>query len=278
MEELEKKLSKSCEVDSQLIFKSIENANTMQEAVQVLDGDFALSFVKDDMWILNLCREENRPLHACYIPELKTLFYASEEDFLEKALISVNIKSEIWSLATNRLYSFDIFAFDSSGTHCKKVDFEYESTSYVYTSIIRPNGYTHWNHYNGNYSSTNSNSQYYDSFSGDPIRDVEEAGLSKEEIFPIEDRYISRRWIRDNLEGTWYWQTDNNELIDSRALSDEHWREINNYYENEFLQEDYWVDDSGTAHYTDENGTIHEDIIVENGVVLEDDDKTIGGI
>ena len=109
MDELKVLLEKSCQVDSQLIFKSIEDSPTIQDAVEYLDGDFALSFVKDNMYVLNLCREENRPLYACYISSLKTLFYASEESFLEKALISQNLKAEIWSLATNRLYSFDIF-------------------------------------------------------------------------------------------------------------------------------------------------------------------------
>ena len=258
MDELKVLLEKSCQVDSQLIFKSIEDSPNIQEAVEYLDGDFALSFVKDNMYVLNLCREENRPLYACYISSLKTLFYASEESFLEKALISQNLKSEIWSLATNRLYSFDIFKFDEHSTNCEKIDFDYDSTKYVWTSITS----NRYNQYFGDGSSTST-----DTISGDVIRDVEDAGISREDIFPIEDRYISRRWVRDNTTAEWYWLTDDNELILSSSLSDEHWRQVNEYYELEFLEEDYWLDEDGNHIHCDSEGVLHPRLHLDGGVV-----------
>lgn len=264
MDELKVLLEKSCQVDSQLIFKSIEDSPNIQEAVEYLDGDFALSFVKDNMYVLNLCREENRPLYACYISSLKTLFYASEESFLEKALISQNLKAEIWSLATNRLYSFDIFKFDEHSSNCEKIDFDYDSTIYSWPSITSQR----FDKYYGDGSFTST-----DTLSGDVIRDVQEAGISKESIFPIEDRYISRRWVRDNTTAEWYWLTDDNELILSSSLSDEHWRQVNEYYELEFLQEDYWLDENGNHIHCDSKGVLHPRLHLNGGVVSSSDIK-----
>ena len=272
MAELEVKLDKSCEVDSQLIFKSIEDCRNIQDAVKHLDGDFALSFVKDDMNTLNLCREENRPLYACYISSLKSLFYASEEDFLEKALISQNVKSEIWSLATNRLYSFDISKFAENSTNVEKIDFEYESTEYIWTNKYydRKGNFTgSHNIYYGDGSVEDISKGYSDGFSEDPVKDVCEAGLSREDIFPFEDRYQSRRWTQDDASGEWYWLTDDNELILSSSLSDDQWREVNEYYEDEFLFEDFWFDAEGHKCHRDKNGVLHHAVYLNNGVVSD---------
>ena len=48
IKEMQSKLDKQCPVDSQLIFKSINDNDNIQEAVQDFDSDFALSFVKEN--------------------------------------------------------------------------------------------------------------------------------------------------------------------------------------------------------------------------------------
>lgn len=130
IDEMTTKLGKQCPVDSQLIFKAINDSDNIQDAVKHFDSDFALSFVKDNPNILYLCRESNRPLYVAYVPSLKTLFYASEEGFIEDALDEVNIKTEIVSLHKNTLYAFDTTLFTDKQTNYSATKFEYDSREY----------------------------------------------------------------------------------------------------------------------------------------------------
>tara|TARA_R110002074_G_scaffold81292_3_gene182301 strand:- start:2272 stop:3375 length:1104 start_codon:yes stop_codon:yes gene_type:complete len=132
IKEMEKKLDKVCPVDSQLIFKSIDKSNTIEEAVKYFDSDFALCFVKENRSVLNLCRETNRPLHVAYVPELKTLFFASEKGFIEDSLIRyTDYDVDVIQLNKNVLYSYDVNKFDKV-TNVTKTDFDYESRVYTY--------------------------------------------------------------------------------------------------------------------------------------------------
>ena len=131
IEEMQGKLDKQCPVDSQLIFKAINDKDNIQEAVQDFDSDFALSFVKKNPMVLHLCRESNRPLCIAYVPEYKTLFYASESSFIEDALFDAGIKNvDVYSLNKNTLYSFDVSKFDDIKTNVKKSLFDYTSRVY----------------------------------------------------------------------------------------------------------------------------------------------------
>ena len=130
-EEMKTKLDKQCPVDSQLIFKALSKNDNIGEAVKNFDSDFALSFVRKNPTILYLCREENRPLHAVYIASLKTLFYASQQNFIDDALDKYNIDAESYSLNPNTLYAFDVTKFGDTITDVDKTDFDYESRTYV---------------------------------------------------------------------------------------------------------------------------------------------------
>lgn len=130
IKEMQTKLDKQCPVDSQLIFKAINDNDNIQDAIKNFDSDFALSFVKTNPMILYLCRESNRPLHVAYIPSLKTLFYASESDFLEDALIMNNIEPDVFSLNKNTLYTFDVTKFTDEKINVSKELFEYDSRVY----------------------------------------------------------------------------------------------------------------------------------------------------
>tara|TARA_R110000824_G_scaffold222606_1_gene410319 strand:- start:19351 stop:20352 length:1002 start_codon:yes stop_codon:yes gene_type:complete len=138
IKEMQTKLDKQCPVDSQLIFKAINDNENIQDAVKNFDSDFALSFVKNNPMVLYLCRESNRPLHVAYIPSLKTLFYASESDFIENALMMYNIQAEVFSLNKNTLYVFDVSKFTDEKINVDKVPFDYESRVYQYQTL-QPN-------------------------------------------------------------------------------------------------------------------------------------------
>jgi len=132
--EMQTKLDKQCPVDSQLIFKSLNDSDNIQEAVQNFDADFALSFVKKNPMKLYLTREENRPLYVAYVPSLKTLFYASEDSFVEDALVKNGINDvDVYSLNKNTLYAFDTAKFDNIKTNVEKTQFKYDSRVYHYT-------------------------------------------------------------------------------------------------------------------------------------------------
>lgn len=132
--EMQSKLDKQCPVDSQLIFKSLNDNDNIQEAVQNFDADFALSFVKKNPMKLYLTREENRPLYVAYVPSLKTLFYASEDSFVEDALVKNGISDvDVYSLFKNTLYTFDTSKFDDIKTNVEKTKFKYDSRVYHYS-------------------------------------------------------------------------------------------------------------------------------------------------
>jgi glucosamine 6-phosphate synthetase-like amidotransferase/phosphosugar isomerase protein len=133
IKEMSVKLDKTCPVDSQLIFKSINDSKNIEDAVKNFDADFALSFVKKDTNVLYLTRENNRPLFVAYIPSLKTLFYASEENFIEDALVSNGINDiDVYSLSKNTLYAFNTTKFDSIKTNVVKTQFKYDSRVYQF--------------------------------------------------------------------------------------------------------------------------------------------------
>ena len=216
VKELEKILDTSCQVDSELIFKSIDSSNTIQEAVQHIDGDFAISFVKDNSSKLHLCREANRPLFVGYWEEAKMLFYASELEFLEKAFASQKIDVTIYSLLTNTLYSFDINKFDSKGTNVVKTEFNYESTQYI----------SHINYLGDGINSDIENQQEMEYYL--------EAGWQLIDIWPIEDRYNSPRWTFMSETQSWYYIQDSGEWILESAIPMELWPHI----EDTYLQEE----------------------------------------
>jgi len=158
IDEMQVKLDKDCPVDSQLIFKAIDKCQDIQDAIKHFDSDFALSYVKDNPMVLHLCREDNRPLHVAYVPEIKTLFYASESVFLEDAFDNVGINVETLQLNKNILYSFDVTRFDDVKTNVSKTGFKYDSRVYYYN----PNHYQTLianNSYYKNYN--NANTKYY---------------------------------------------------------------------------------------------------------------------
>lgn len=216
IEEMKTKLDKQCPVDSQLIFKSINESDNIQDAVKYFDSDFALSFVKNNPFVLHLCRESNRPLYVAYIPSLQTLYYASEEGFIDDALDKYNTDGDIFSLNTNTLYSFDVNKFTSLQTNVDKVEFEYESRVYqrpIYNYV----GTTQYN-----------------------MDDDTDWATSKKESVDNEAQYLSEiyggkpeEWFFDDIEQEWFYLDENNGLI----LSEEQVA-TQQYYDNEEVDYD----------------------------------------
>lgn len=221
--EMQTQLDKQCPVDSQLIFKSIDATNNIQDAVADFDSDFALSYVKNNPMILHLCRETNRPLSVAYVPQLETLYYASESDFIVDALLKAGIFGiDVVKLNKNTLYSYNVAMFGDTISNVVKTTFDYKSRVYQYNI--------------NSYSNTSSigNSQYdyefadYD-YVSDEIPDYDENGvlskewqaMNKQELCRI---YVGTRpseWFYDLTEHQWYYMNvETNELMNEWQVAD----------------------------------------------------------
>ena len=215
IKEMQSKLDKQCPVDSQLIFKSINDNDNIQEAVQDFDSDFALSFVKENPMVLYLCRETNRPLHVAYIPELKTLFYASEASFINDALIKYNLDADVYSLNKNTLYAFDTSKFDDIKTNVEKTLFKYDSRTYHW-SINQYSPNRGWGHFKSASQVSDFHSQQELEFDDDITDDWSKQWLNDEALELSEIFQTSpNSWFFDESDDTWYYVCPHTEIITS---------------------------------------------------------------
>tara|TARA_R100001082_G_scaffold62219_1_gene34825 strand:- start:4057 stop:5262 length:1206 start_codon:yes stop_codon:yes gene_type:complete len=248
IDEMQKKLGKNCPVDSQLIFKSIDVNSDIQNAVKHFDSDFALAFVKDDINVLHLCREENRPLYIGYWEDRQILFYASEEDFLEDAFMELELDIDTFPLETNTLYSYDVTKFDKNGTNRVKTEFEYESrfVSIVnysklnsYSSIWNGTDYDKWTYRDDNYDYYDENGNLknelldmsdfdyskvvqnqYDDFVKGYKEEENNWKLQKcSQYYGVSYRKNDDNWFEDKQEERWYYVKKNGDLVKEEDLT-----------------------------------------------------------
>ena len=108
-------------VDSMVLFQALDSTPSVEDALAVMNGYWALSWVKGRS--LFLCRTTDAVLSACYVPDLRTLFWASTPDALKAALGAEKIDVRdltMFSLAPNTLYEYNPAAFDAEGTNAQK--------------------------------------------------------------------------------------------------------------------------------------------------------------
>lgn len=216
IKEMQSKLDKQCPVDSQLIFKSINDNDNIQEAVKGFDSDFALSFVKDNPMVLYLCRETNRPLHVTYIPELKTLFYASEASFIQDALDSCDLEYlDVYSLNKNTLYSFDTSKFDDIKTNVNKTSFEYESRTYQYNINQYPTNLNRgWGAFKSASQVNDWSHQQEMDFEDDADDDWSKDWLNDEAVELANIFQTSpQSWFYDEVEDSWFYVCPDTQVI-----------------------------------------------------------------
>ncbi len=109
---LAKKYNKNLQVDSEVIFAYLNNMRDV-DALEQLDGDFALSWVKDSNEIVHLARESSRPISVAYWKKAKILLWASTNAILEGAMNKAGLALKNRSLEVNKIYSFDTSNFGS---------------------------------------------------------------------------------------------------------------------------------------------------------------------
>lgn len=231
IDEMKTKLNKDCPVDSQLIFKSIDKADGIQDAIKYFDSDFALSFVKDNPQILHLCREDNRPLFVAYVTSLKTLFYASEGDFIEDALIMAGINDvEVYQLSKNNLYSYNVNQFTDENTNVTKTSFDYESRVYKYYTLNSyVNNITLGSDKDSvdNINPSSGNGQYdYSWIDNDGVwhdgnNEIDQNALDNDK-YALISMYGGNEedWIFDQWEKTWYYIMPDGALLSIESVEE----------------------------------------------------------
>jgi|TARA_R110002167_G_scaffold63735_2_gene180078 predicted glutamine amidotransferase len=112
-EEIASKIGKNVQVDSEVIFGLLNKKNKYQEVFDLIEGDYALSWIDDDYKVLKLMHEEGRPLHIAYWKKARCLFWASTAEILETAFkeAGLSIEDSINTLPVDKVYEFDTSNF-----------------------------------------------------------------------------------------------------------------------------------------------------------------------
>ena len=139
------KMGKKIEVDSEVIFGAL-NRYKMKTALEKLDGDYAITFVKKDSSVVHLARESSRPMNVAYWKKARTLFWASTEEILQNALNLSGLGSlKCMSIKDSIIYSLQTEKFGKKPVFLEEA-FKPKESFYSYGS------------YNKNYYSNYSGS------------------------------------------------------------------------------------------------------------------------
>jgi predicted glutamine amidotransferase len=114
-------------VDSEAAFALLDAAKDPNEALDLLDGYWALTWTKRG--VLNVCRTSDAQLSVAYVPHLRTLFWCSERRILEAVLHQKFGQKayECWEPRCNTLYQYNPAAFTESGTGAIVSDLTFRS-------------------------------------------------------------------------------------------------------------------------------------------------------
>ena len=135
------------EVDSQVLFQSL-NRIEMSKAFEAIDGDFAITWVKDSNRKVHLARESGRPMVVAYWKRARVLLWASTKAIMENAMWRAGLRLPIKEVAQDYIFTYDTDNFDGRPNQ--------EAVSFTTMSqySIR-NNYYNWNkrdytYYSGN--------------------------------------------------------------------------------------------------------------------------------
>jgi glucosamine 6-phosphate synthetase-like amidotransferase/phosphosugar isomerase protein len=107
-----KSLGKSVEVDSQVIFASL-NRNKMKNAFEDIDGDFAITWIKDSNRKIHLARESGRPMYIAYWKKARILLWASTKEILDVSMTKAGLKLPTSKVVEDYIHTYDTDNFSS---------------------------------------------------------------------------------------------------------------------------------------------------------------------
>ena len=144
-----KRLGKTTpEVDSQVIFQSLNNRE-MSKAFEDIDGDFAITWVKDSNNKVHLARESGRPMVIAYWKKARVLLWASTREILLDAMTRAGLVLPISTVPTDYVFTYDTDKFNNKPSY-DKVEFEtmsqYDYNTQYYGNIYSNpsyNGYSY---------------------------------------------------------------------------------------------------------------------------------------
>ena len=110
------------DVDSQVLFQSL-NKREMSKAFEDIDGDFAITWVKDSNSKVHLARESGRPMVVAYWKKARVLLWASTRDILLDAMTRAGLVLPIKKVKEDYIYTYDTDMFDSR-PNVDSVEFE----------------------------------------------------------------------------------------------------------------------------------------------------------
>tara|TARA_R110002012_G_scaffold5629_8_gene25419 strand:- start:218 stop:1246 length:1029 start_codon:yes stop_codon:yes gene_type:complete len=109
-------------VDSQVLFQSL-NKREMSKAFEDIDGDFAITWVKDSNRKVHLARESGRPMVTAYWKKARVLLWASTREIMLDAMIRAGLVLPIKSVKEDYIYTYDTDMFDGR-PNVDSVEFE----------------------------------------------------------------------------------------------------------------------------------------------------------
>jgi hypothetical protein len=104
-------------VDSQAAFVLLDHAKNPGDALKELEGYFALTWSRAGR--LFMARTSDAPLAVAYIPELRALYWNSEERLLKNVLGAAGVKDaeyNLWNLTPGSIYEFTPSNFDNKAS------------------------------------------------------------------------------------------------------------------------------------------------------------------
>ena len=100
-------IGKKVDVDSEVIFGLLNKKEKYQDVFDLLQGDFALTWIDDDYRTVNLMHEDGRPLHVAYWKKARCLFWASTREILQNSLRSSGLCLSSQSVPVDIVYEYN---------------------------------------------------------------------------------------------------------------------------------------------------------------------------
>ncbi len=107
-------------VDSQAAFGALDAIKDPVKALDLLDGYWALSWVKGDHLFFARTQGWGSPVAVAYVPSMQTLYWSSLMDPLEQILRKAGLEKkdyDAYELGPNNVYRANPLRFDDKGPH-----------------------------------------------------------------------------------------------------------------------------------------------------------------
>ena len=110
------------DVDSQVLFQAL-NRRQMDRAFEDIDGDFAITWVKDSNSTVHLARESGRPMVVAYWKKARVLLWASTKQIMQDAMTRAGLRLPIKEVAEDFIFTYNTELFGSRAYE-DKLEFE----------------------------------------------------------------------------------------------------------------------------------------------------------